>query len=202
MWTTAFLDPQGRSLFLFFPLLAHYSGDERDSINRLMHCRLCYRSLLSLGRDGVHVGQALIDAGGIVGQVTRDQHFSAEAMLVTDADHAVPVQIGRNQLRTIAVGTGDIDLLALPFLPRNADVKIGDLLISSGLGGTFPPGYPVATVVDVRSIPGQAFLEVDAKPSAALNSIREVLLIWREDEETPEDPDQSDRATIAQDDGS
>ena len=80
----------------------------------------------------------------MVGQITRDRHYTAEAMLVTDIDHAIPVEIARNRLRTIAVGTGELDRLSLPFLPGNADVREGDLLITSGLGGKFPPGYPVA----------------------------------------------------------
>lgn len=129
------------------------------------------------GRDGVFVGQAIIDADGVVGQVTRDRHFSAEAMLVTDVDHAIPVEIARNRLRTIAVGTGDLDRLSLPYLPGNADVREGDLLISSGLGGKFPPGYPVGVVREIRSVTGQEFLSIDAEPAAALNRIREVLLI-------------------------
>lgn len=152
------------------------------------------------GRDGVYVGQALIDAAGIVGQVTRQQPFAAEAMLVTDADHALPVEIARNQLRTIAMGTGDIDRLALPFLPRNADVQAGDLLVSSGLGRAFPAGYPVGTIVDIRSKTGQPFLEVDAEPSAALNRIREVLLIWRDADVQDALPD-GEAATIATEKG-
>ena len=152
------------------------------------------------GRDGVYVGQALIDAAGIVGQVTRQQPFAAEAMLVTDADHALPVEIARNQLRTIAMGTGDINRLALPFLPRNADVQAGDLLVSSGLGRAFPAGYPVGTIVDIRSKAGQPFLEVDAEPSAALNRIREVLLIWRDADVQDALPD-GEAATIATEKG-
>jgi len=127
--------------------------------------------------DGIFVGQPLIDADGVVGQITRDRVFTAEAMLVTDVDHAVPVEIVRNRLRTIAVGTGELNRLSLPFLPRNADVGEGDLLVTSGLGGKFPAGYPVGVVRDVRSVAGQPFLEIDAQPSAALNRIREVLLI-------------------------
>jgi rod shape-determining protein MreC len=129
------------------------------------------------GKDGAYVGQALIDADGIVGQITRDRHFSAEAMLVTDIDHAIPVEIARNRLRTIAVGSGELDRLSLPYLPVSADIRDGDLLISSGLGGIFPPGYPVGVVRAIRSVTGQPFLEVNAEPAAALNRIREVLLI-------------------------
>ena len=128
----------------------------------------------------VYVGQALIDAQGIIGQVIRDHIFSAEALLITDVDHALPVELVRNRLRTIAVGTGDLERLSMPFLPRNADVLEGDLLVTSGLGGTFPPGYPVGIVSKVSGDTGQPFLEITATPAAALNRIREVLLIWPE----------------------
>lgn len=130
--------------------------------------------------DEVYVGQAMIDAEGVIGQVIRDQIYSAEALLITDIDHALPVELLRNQLRTIAVGTGDLERLSLPFLPRNADVIEGDLLITSGLGGTFPPGYPVGVVEEVNSDSGQPFLTINATPAARLNRIREVLLIWPE----------------------
>lgn len=138
-------------------------------------------------KDGIYVGQALIDADGIIGQVVRNQFFSAEALLITDVDHALPVEIVRNRLRTIAVGTGDLERLSLPFLPRNADVVDGDRLVTSGLGGTFPPGYPVGTIHEISSDSGEPFLNVSATPAAALNRIREVLLIWPE-------PDSAQRA--------
>ena len=157
--------------------------------------------------DDVYVGQALIDAQGIIGQVTRDQVYSAEALLITDVDHALPVELLRNRLRTIAVGTGDLGRLSLPYLPRNADVVEGDLLVTSGLGGTFPPGYPVGTVSAITSDSGQQFLAIDAEPAAALNRIREVLLIWTEptgvappaDELT--DTDESNETTAVPDAG-
>jgi rod shape-determining protein MreC len=142
-----------------------------------------YRNMILVNKgskDDAYVGQAVIDADGVVGQITRDRYYSAEAMLVTDIDHATPVELVRNRLRTIAVGTGELDRMSLPFLPSNADVREGDLLITSGLGGTFPPGYPVGVIRRIRSITGQAFLEVDAEPAAALNRIREVLLITPE----------------------
>lgn len=132
----------------------------------------------------VYVGQALIDAEGIVGQVIRDQIFSAEALLITDVDHALPVELVRNRLRTIAVGTGDLERLSMPYLPRNADVLEGDLLVTSGLGGTFPPGYPVGIVSEVLRGTGEPFLKISATPAAALNRIREVLLIWPEPAES------------------
>ena len=140
--------------------------------------RLRHRVVLNRGsRDGAFLGQALIDARGIVGQIIRDRGSSAEALLITDPDHAVPVEVVRNGLRSIAVGTGDLERLSLPFMARNSDVKAGDLLVSSGLGGTFPAGYPVGTVLEVRGDSGEPFLTVSAKPAAALDRVREVLLV-------------------------
>lgn len=142
-----------------------------------------FRHMIVINRgsvDGIQVGQAMIDGQGIIGQVIRDHIFSAEAILITDIDHALPVELVRNRLRTIAVGTGDLERLSMPFLPRNADVQVGDLIVTSGLGGTFPPGYPVGVIRDVISEVGQPFLKISAEPAAALNRIREVLLIWTE----------------------
>jgi rod shape-determining protein MreC len=140
-----------------------------------------YRQRFDLNRglvDGVYVGQALIDAQGVVGQVVRVGPLTAEAVLITDADHAVPVSVNRNGVRTIAVGTGDSGRLRLPYLTNNADVTVGDLLVSSGLGGVFPAGYPVGKIVEVRLRPDQAFAEIIAEPSSALDRDREVLLVW------------------------
>lgn len=140
--------------------------------------RLRHRIVLNRGsRDGAFVGQALIDARGIVGQITRDRGASSEALLITDPDHAVPAEIVRNGLRTIALGTGDLERLSLPFMARNADVVPGDLLVSSGLGGSFPAGYPLGTITEVRGDSGEPFLSVSATPAAALDRIREVLLV-------------------------
>ncbi|NOX08200.1 MAG: rod shape-determining protein MreC [Gammaproteobacteria bacterium] len=141
-----------------------------------------HQILLNKGsNDGVYAGQALIDAQGIMGQIIHIGPFSASAMLITDPAHAIPVQVNRNGLRTIALGTGNLDRLNLPHLPNNADIKIGDLLVSSGLGGRFPPGYPVARITRIKQHPGQAFAEVSALPLARLNRSREVLLVWQQD---------------------
>ncbi len=129
-------------------------------------------------RDGVYDGQAIVDANGVVGQVIRTGIMTAQAVLISDADHALPVEVNRNGLRTIAVGTGEIDRLDLPFLPNNADIRAGDLLVTSGLGGAFPSGYPVAVVNSVTRIPQEPFADVTATPSAALDQVREVMLIW------------------------
>ncbi len=142
---------------------------------------LRHRVILNKGsRDGASEGQALIDASGVVGQITRDQQDSSEAILITDPDHAVPVEIVRNGLRTIAMGTGDLERLSLPFLTRNADIKAGDLLVTSGLGGAFPAGYPVGTVTTVDGSSGDAFLDVAAKPAASLDRLHEVLLVFQQ----------------------
>jgi rod shape-determining protein MreC len=99
------------------------------------------------------------------------------------------VSVNRNGLRTIAVGTGESGRLRLPYLTNNADIEVGDLLISSGLGGVFPAGYPVARVLDVRRRPDQAFAEVDAEPASALDRDREVLLVWNAPNEPAHAPE-------------
>jgi rod shape-determining protein MreC len=128
--------------------------------------------------DGVYVGQAVLDSGGVFGQVARVGELTSEVILVSDAAHAIPVQINRTGLRTIAVGTGDLSLLKLPYLPTSADIIAGDLLVTSGLGGGFPAGYPVGTVAEVKRDPAQSLADVDVKPAAALDRSRELLFVW------------------------
>jgi rod shape-determining protein MreC len=128
--------------------------------------------------DGVFVGQAVLDSGGVFGQVARVGQLTAEVILVSDATHAIPVQINRNGLRTIAVGTGDLGRLKLPYLPTSADVIAGDLLVTSGLGGGFPAGYPVGTVAEVKRDAAQSLADVDVKPAAALDRSRELMFVW------------------------
>lgn len=129
-------------------------------------------------QDGVMNGQALVDADGVVGQVIEAGLLTSQAMLISDTDHALPVEVNRSGLRTIVVGTGTIDKLQLPFVVNNADIRVGDLLVTSGLGGTFPQGYPVAVVETVTRIPQEAYADVTARPSASLGQVREVLLIF------------------------
>ena len=129
-------------------------------------------------QDGVFVGQAVLDGGGVAGQVARVGQLTSEVILLSDATHAIPVQINRNGLRTIAVGTGDMNRLKLPYLPTSADVVAGDLLVTSGLGGGFPAGYPVGTVAEVKRDPAQSLAEVDVKPAAALDRSRELMFVW------------------------
>lgn len=127
---------------------------------------------------GVFEGQPVIDAFGIVGQVVRLDKFSAQVILITDAEHAIPVQVNRNGIRSIAMGTGKLGTLSLPFMTIESDIKVGDLLVSSGLDGIFPAGYPVATVTRVERNPQDTFATVEAKPLALLDRDREVLLLW------------------------
>jgi rod shape-determining protein MreC len=129
-------------------------------------------------RFGVHAKQPVLDANGIVGQVIRAHPLSSEIMLITDPSHAIPVQVNRNGLRTIAVGSGQLNRLNLPFLPNNADIKVGDLLITSGLGGTFPQGYPVAIVDNFNAQPDKPFANISATPTALLDRSRELLIVW------------------------
>jgi len=128
--------------------------------------------------SGVFNGQTVVDAKAVMGQVIHVSPFSATVLLITDPHHALPVQVLRNGLRSIALGTGRLDQLELPYLPNNADVQEGDLLVTSGLGGRYPAGYPVAEVVQVQRLPGQPFAEVIARPRAQLVRAREVLLVW------------------------
>ncbi len=129
-------------------------------------------------QDGVTDGQALIDADGVVGQVIKAGLMTSQAMLISDTDHALPVEVNRNGLSTIVVGSGTIDRLELPFVVNNADIRVGDLLVTSGLGGAFPAGYPVAIVDSVTRVPHEPYAEVTATPAASLGQVREVMLIF------------------------
>lgn len=140
-----------------------------------------YRHYIKLNKgssEGVFVGQALVDANGIMGQVTDVTPLDSRAILITDANHGIPVEINRTGLQTIAQGSGKTDELRLPFLANNADIRADDLLVTSGLGGRYPAGYPVGQVTSVVHQPGDEFLDVVANPTAHLNRGREVLLVW------------------------
>ncbi len=138
-----------------------------------------HRVLLDRGAaDGVFKGQTVLDAQGIFGQVWRVNARTSEAILISDAEHAIPVKSNRSGVRTIAVGTGDPDSLSLPFVTGESDIRKGDLLISTGMGGVFPPGYPVATVTRVERSARATFAIVEARPAAALDRDSEVMLVW------------------------
>jgi rod shape-determining protein MreC len=143
-------------------------------INSLRHRILVDRGKL----NGVFKAQAVMDDKGVIGQTTHVGALSAEVILITDPEHAIPVLVERTGLRTIAVGAGDSASLALPYLPGNADIKAGDVLMTSGLGGVFPAGYPVAKVTEVHRDAVQPLAQVLAAPFANVDTDREVVLVW------------------------
>jgi rod shape-determining protein MreC len=129
-------------------------------------------------RDGVYEGQPLIDADGLMGQVVEVSEFTSRVLLLTDVTHSIPVQVNRNGIRAIAEGTGSLDAVEVHHVSATTDIQEGDLLVSSGLGGRFPVGYPVAEVALVERDPGQPFARILARPRAALNRTRHVLLVF------------------------
>ncbi|MCQ4346098.1 rod shape-determining protein MreC [Pseudomonas stutzeri] len=145
-----------------------------------------HRILIDKGeKDGVTLGQPVLDALGLMGQVVEVMPYTARVLLLTDTTHSIPVQVNRNGLRAIAVGTGNPEQLELRHVADTADIKEGDLLVSSGLGQRFPAGYPVATVKEVIHDSGQPFAVVRAVPTARLNRSRYLLLVFS-DQRTPE----------------
>ena len=135
---------------------------------------------------GVFNGQPVVDSGGIMGQTIHVSPFSSTVLLITDPTHSIPVLINRNGQRAVAAGLGQDNILSLEHIPVNADIKEGDLIVSSGLGRIFPRGYPVGTVSSISRIPGELFSNVMVTPSAKFGESREALLLW---------PDQSGNAT-------
>lgn len=128
--------------------------------------------------DGVYEGQPVIDEYGVVGQVRYVGHSTSRILLIADSSHAIPVRNQRNDVRLVAVGKGDVHQLELQYVTKSADVKIGDLLVTSGLGGRFPEGYPVARVVHYLRDDQQVYAQVKVAPVAALDRVRYVLLVW------------------------
>ena len=135
-------------------------------------------------QHGIRRGHSVIDANGILGQVDHAGPISSTVVLITDTSHALPVLLSRNGLRSIAVGGGPTGELDLSYVPKDADIAVGDLLVSSGLGGRFPPGYPAATVVGVETSRGGSYAEVRLRPLADLKRAREVLVVFPPDEAT------------------
>ena len=127
--------------------------------------------------DGVQSGQAVIDGAGVMGQVEDVRPHFSTIRLISDPNHALPVQINRTGLRTVAFGSGETGALRILGIPRQADVREGDLIVTSGLGNRFPGGYPVAAISRIDRQEGQTFVTVEAMPLAALDRGREVLLI-------------------------
>ena len=132
----------------------------------------------SASNDDIYSGQPFVDAKGVMGKLIHIAPFSSTALLITDPSHTLPIQVNRNGLRAIAKGTGNQNRLEIPYLPNNADIKVGDLLVTSGLGCVFPVGYPAAVVVEINIDPSLPFAEVLAEPVAELDRSRETLLVW------------------------
>jgi rod shape-determining protein MreC len=146
-----------------------------------------YQMTLNLGaRDGVKAGQPVIDAHGVIGQIKEVLPTTSVVMLVTDPAHAIPVVIERTGLRTVAYGSRDGDQLSLPNIPLAADVRVGDQLFTSGLGGRFPPGFPVGDIRAVAPAPTGMFQVARAQPAADINRSEDVLLLH--DQAEPDGP--------------
>ena len=132
--------------------------------------------------SGVFVGQAVLDADAVMGQVIQVTPLSSTVLLISDATHSVPVEIVRTGERSIAIGTGKIGTLDLPHLPSQTDIEVGDTLVTSGLGGKFPAGYPVASISSINRDTNSGFAQISATPTAYLERSRQVLLVWRNDQ--------------------
>ncbi len=133
--------------------------------------------------NGVFVGQSLLDADGLMGQVVEVYSSSSKVLLISDSSHALPVQVLRNGVRSIAEGQGDFKQLTLRHVSPTADIKVGDQLVSSGLGGRYPVGYPVGEVISVNMVSGSAYLKVLLEPSARIDRSRHLLLLFSTVEE-------------------
>ncbi len=138
-----------------------------------------HRIVINRGKKhGVYKGQPVIDSMGVMGMVIELLENSSQVLLITDAKHAVPILNLRNGLRSIVKGTGDPARMQLLHVTDTQDFKIGDKLVTSGLGGQFPAGYPVGHIVSIHFEPGKPFGLIRIRPSAELNASKQVLLIW------------------------
>ena len=138
-----------------------------------------HRVLINKGSSsGVTLGQPVLDARGVMGQVIEVMPFTSRVLLLTDTNHSIPVKINRNGLRAIASGTGDVDAIELRYVTDSADVREGDLLVTSGMGQRFPVGYPVAMISEVQRNTGRPFARIQALPAASLNRSRYLLLVF------------------------
>ncbi|MDX2463578.1 MAG: rod shape-determining protein MreC [Porticoccus sp.] len=135
--------------------------------------------LVNRGEDHrVFVGQAVLDADGLMGQVIEVFRSSSKVLLISDTSHALPVQVLRNGVRSIAEGTGNFKQLTLRYVTPTTDIKVGDQLVSSGLGGRYPVGYPVGKVTSVNMVRGNSYLRVELEPSARIDRSRYLLLVF------------------------
>ncbi len=128
-------------------------------------------------RDDVILSQPVIDANGIIGQISKIAYDHSVVTAITDASHATPVEVLRNGLRAIARGTGESQVLQIPFLSFQADIEEGDVLVTSGLGEVYPAKYPVAEVSRIQGVAGEPFLTIEARPFAELDKVKNILLL-------------------------
>lgn len=128
-------------------------------------------------RDAVKLSQPVIDANGVIGQVSMIAGSHSVVTVITDASHATPVEVLRNGLRAVARGTGSSQVLKVPFMSFQADIEVGDVLVTSGLGEVFPAGYPVAEVVGIQGLAGEPFLTIEARPFAEMDKVKNILLL-------------------------
>jgi len=140
--------------------------------------------------DGLQPGQAILDSRGLIGQITQTSQFTSRVLLISDSSHAVPVEVVRNGLRYVLLGTGEPDHLELMHVPDTADIRNGDMLVSSGLGGRFPRGYPVADVSEIVKESGEPFVSIKATPKARLNQSRLVLVVFPSEASVEGSPDE------------
>lgn len=166
-------------------------SDARDSVRRMVAEVIAVASepfsqqlVINKGTlSGVYEGQPVLDSHGIIGQVQDVGGNTARVLLLSDQSHAISLRSERNDIRVLAQGTGDIGRLELMFIPHSTELKEGDLLMSSGLGGIFPEGYPVATIRQIVRDESLPFAKVIADPVSALDRVRNVLLLWPSDGE-------------------
>lgn len=153
-----------------------------------------HKAVINLGMEsGVYVGQPAISPQGVVGQVVETGYRRSVLILISDISHGLPVEVERNGLRAIVQGSGKAGLLKLPYLGRQADIRTGDRLVTSGIGSRFPAGYKVAVVTDIIQDANEAFMNITAETTAQINHVREVALLWNtaaEEDPLPEDAEQ------------
>ncbi len=139
-----------------------------------------FSNVIVVNRGSQHqlkAGQAVVDADGVVGQITRVYPFSSEVTLITDKNLSIPIQIERNQLRAIAFGEGRSNTLDIPFLPTSVDIKVGDKLVTSGIDGVYPAGLAVATVTQIKQNPDSPFARIISTPTAGVNNHLQLLIL-------------------------
>ncbi|EOU2463949.1 rod shape-determining protein MreC [Vibrio navarrensis] len=158
-----------------------------------------HQVVIDKGRiDGVYVGQPVINEKGIVGQVTFVAAHNSRVLLLTDAKNAIPVQVIRNDIRVIASGNGEIDEIQLEYIPTSTDIQVDDLLVTSGLGGVYPEGYPVAHVTSVEHDTRREFAAIKAKPVVEFDRLRYLLLVWPNEDRQHKVLDANNNDEVAQ----